>query len=383
MSKWQFLMLINALAMLSACNRIPLTPPHSGQPQFGFNGSTWEGAFSHDEASGAWTFATDTVASYIQYATTYSDHSSGEAWQLVYRRVEGVSSVLWSPGVLEHRTQGSAFGSGQLSTSGVWSEWGDWMVNGASAELDEDGALSWVADANGVVELAGELEWEYDGDDMEQQFEVVLEGVSGCDAAVLPGLFGVEVSESDWQGVTWYFYPPSSDPGMLWHWVINGDEIEITEGPGALQVEIEGNNEANELEVRLVAEAADNHPYGVFDVRYQANWDDDWDDDMEEWFYADPAPLALNAAEPSDWMELRYRSAAGDWYSSVLLCHEVDQPNWKFEVLEVLEPAQSSLYPTEERIEFSCALPLRLDGQWENPLNTFQISGTWPVVPLD
>ena len=383
MSKWQFLILINALAVVSACNRIPLTPPNSGQPQFGFNGTTWEGAFAHDEASGAWTFATDTVAPYIQYATTYSDYSSDEAWQLVYHRAVVANSVLWNPGVLEHRVQGTAGGSGQLSTSGVWSEWGDWTVNGEPVELDEGGALFWEADANGVVELAGELEWEYDGDDMEQRFEVVLEGLGGCDAAVLPGLLGVEVSDSDWQGVTWHFYPPSSDPGMTWHWVINGDEIEITEGPGALHVEMEGEDEADELEVRLVAVAEDNHPYGVFDVLYRASWEDNWDDEMEEWFYADLAPLTLNATEPSDWMELRYRSAAGDWYSSELLCDEADQPNWKFEVLEVLEPAQSSLYPIEERIEFSCALPLRLDGQWENPLNTVEVSGMWPVLPLE
>ena len=372
-----------ALVALPACNRIPLTPPDAGEPLFVFEGTTWEGAFLNDEASGAWSFATDTIAPYIQHAATYTDHAHGGAWQLVYHRAQPADSNPWSPGQVEHRAPSNASGNGQLLAEGSWLEWSEWSVNGEPMELDDEGGLLWMADANGVVELACELEWEIEGDAMEQEFEVVLEGLDGCDAQVLPGLFGVEIAESNGQGVEWHFSPPAVEPGMVWYWEINGEEFQTTEGPEGLDVDVVDVNEELEIEVRLFAVPEDNHPYGVFNVVYRASWEVNWEDGIEEWFYADPAPLTSNAAEPSDWMELRYRSAAGDWYSSELLCDEADLPNWKFEVLEVMEPAQSSLYPTEERIGFSCTLPLRPEGQWEDPLNTVEVSGTWPVMPLD
>lgn len=73
----------------------------------------------------------------------------------------------------------------------------------------------------------------------------------------------------------------------------------------------------------------------------------------------------------------------GNWLSSTLLCDEEELSQWKFEVFGVLPPAHNSAYSDEERIEFSCQLPLRNENQWQGSMQTIQLSGTWPIMALD
>lgn len=368
--------------LLSACNRIPLTPPHAGTPHFAFE-IDWQGStYNGDEASGAWLFSTDTTGGSVAHSTLFTDQSSGDQWELVFHQPLAAEAMDWQAGLLAHRPTESAASAGLLTADVPWVYAAEWSVNGVYVEPSADGVIEWEADAEGHVEIECDWELEIGDEELDQRIGVDLYGLNTCESAILPGPFTVEAGSG--ADNTWAFYPPVEDAGVVWRWIVNGDDEEITEGGSPLLVEF-NEDWASDFEIKLVAEEEDAHPYGQFEVRYRLDWsgyeeDDQWWDEV---WSGGGIGISAGSSEPTPWMELRYLPAGGSWHASELLCSEADQADWKFEINEVLAPEQTSLYPTEERIAFACALPLRLEGQWGEPAATAQLSGVWPVAPRD
>lgn len=368
--------------LLSACNRIPLTPPATGLPHFAFE-IDWQGStYNGDEARGSWLFSTDTMGGSVAHSTLFTDLSTGDQWELVFHQPMTSEATDWQAGLLAHRPTGSAANSGSVSADVPWLIAAEWSVNGVYVEPGADGVIEWEANAEGHVEIECDWELEIGDGDLDQRIDMDLYGLNTCESAILPGPFMVEAGSG--ADDTWSFYPPVEDAGVVWRWIVNGDDEEITEGGSPLLVEF-NEDWTSDFEVRMVAEEEDAHPYGVFEVRYRLDWSGDDEDDewWDEVWSGGGIGISAESSEATPWMELRYLPVGGAWHASELLCSEADQADWKFEIHEVLDPEQASLYPTEERISFACALPLRLEGQWGEPVATAQLSGVWPVAPRD
>lgn len=373
---------LTAGLLLGACNRIPLTPPVAGTPQFTFE-INWQGSsYNGDEGTGAWVFSTDTASDGLNHSTLYTDLTTGDQWELVYHEPLAATTTGWQVGVLDHRPSASTASTGMLTADVPWVNLAEWSVNGVYVEPSADGVIEWEADSVGHVEIECDWELEIGDEELDQRIDIDLYGLNTCESSVLPGPFAVQTgSDAD---NTWAFYPPVDDAGVVWRWIVDGDDEEVTEGGNPLFVEF-NEDWADDFEIRLVAEEEDAHPYGTFEVRYRLEWSGD-DEDDEWWgdvWSGGGIGIVSGGGDSTPWMELRYQPAGAAWQTSELLCSEADQANWKFEINEVLVPEQGSLYPTEERISFACTLPLRLEGQWEEPVATAQLSGVWPVAALD
>lgn len=369
-------------ALLAGCNRIPLTPPDAGTPNFAFDVQWLGTAFSGDEGRGAWIFTSDTSLNQVRHSNLYIDEITGDQWELVIHQSLGADVLQWQSGSVAYRPLDGVVNSGQVAFAESSLYAAEWSVNEVEVVPDESGMIEWTADANGSVEIECDWEVDIDGEELDQRLSLELSGLNTCGGAVLPGPFTVEPGTYE-EEETWAFHPPTSEPGVPWRWIVNGEYEEFTEGGNPLLVAFDDDWESD-FEVKLVAEEEDGHPYGVFEVRYRLDWSGEEDEDWwsEVWSYEGIAILA-NLSESAPWMELRHLPAGGTWHASELLCSEADQADWNFEISEVLAPEQGSLYPTAERIAFTCALPLRLEGQWSEPVTTAQVSGVWPVVAWD
>lgn len=376
--------LVLVALFFAGCNRIPLTPPTSGQPQFGFEILWGDVTARGDEATGAWNFAVDSVDAYVDHSVTYTDAVSGDVWELIYHRIPASPATQWSTGELAHRPLSNTVGTGSIDAPLTWQEWAVWTVNGLSVEPDFTGHLPWSADEDGNVTITCELEAYEGGDELEQEIEIEFQGLNTCDAEVLPRLFMVNPGNNPSEDM-WHFYPPTNQPNVTWKWIVNGDEVIITNGGEPMHLEPENDDWNNDMVVRLVAEEEDNHPYGIFEVVYRVSWEGGWDDDdWDEWIIAGAeVDIAMTHGLPTDWMELRHLPAGGVWYASELLCHEAAQPEWKFEITSVFDPESDGLYPVAEQIEFDLALPLRQEGQWSAVVSTAHLSGVWPVAAFE
>lgn len=371
-------------ALLSGCNRIPLTPPNAGTPNFAFQ-IEWQGStYTGDEGHGAWFFASDTALDEVLHSTLYVDEITGEQWELLIHQPFGEMAPPVQMGPVAHRPVVGAMNTGQVTFDEQLLYVAEWSVNGVDVDLSESGFIEWAAAADGVVEI--ECDWEVDLEDqeLEQRLNITLSGLNSCENAVLPGPFTIDAGFLSEEDANWAFYPPTDEPGVTWTWMVNGEYETLTEGGNPFLVEFDEDWESD-FEVKLVAEEEDGHPYGVFEVRYRLDWSGeaeygDWWNEV--WSYQGMGILA-SSTESTPWMELRHLPAGGSWHASELLCSEADQTNWKFEINEVLAPEQASLYPSEERISFACELPLRLEDQWGEPVSTVQLSGVWPVTDWD
>ncbi len=343
------LAIVVAMLALSACNRIPLTPPIVSSYDEATMG-TWDNdSIDFDAAEGIWTFGVEVGETHQEHWTTWTSNSDGSAWSLIYHIPQSESAV-------------SPFGIGY------------WPHHPSSFAEDWDGLLHLSGASNGTLILqeqaidssellSGVLDWQWpEGENWTfswsetfndsshwfiQEVDVQLAEREPCQLDWLREVF---TAETDEYGENWELHPPTSPESLVWHWNINGIEQESF-GNETVQV----TTDTESLFVILSSGAGGDHPWGEFSCQRSWEWDDfetEFDAYIQHDFYWN------RTTESTPWIELQHLTSDGLLYSSQMDCSNWEEELIYFEV-DGMEANQSSVgEPSDQWIDFRSHLEM-------------------------